>query len=72
VAPRTPVKEVVAGIWAETLLILRLLADVQATFDQETSIRTVISLPMRDAWRERSSAGSTKTQPPCPIQRPSS
>ncbi|MFL5385415.1 MAG: phosphopantetheine-binding protein [Longimicrobiaceae bacterium] len=32
-----------------SLLIMRLLADVQATFDQETSIRTVISMPTLDA-----------------------
>jgi amino acid adenylation domain-containing protein len=64
VAPRTPVEELLAGIWAEvlgvervgvkesffdlgghSLLIMRLLAEVQATFDLEISIRTVFSMP---------------------------
>ncbi|HEX2080074.1 MAG TPA: phosphopantetheine-binding protein, partial [Longimicrobium sp.] len=64
VAPRTPVEEVLAGIWAEvlrlervgvhdsffdlgghSLLIMRLLAKIQATFDLEISIRTVFSMP---------------------------
>jgi acyl carrier protein len=68
VAPRTPVEEVLAGIWAEvlrlervgvhdsffdlgghSLLIMRLLADVQATFNQEISIRTVFSMPTLEA-----------------------
>jgi acyl carrier protein len=63
VAPRTPVEEVLAAIWAEvlrvervgvhdsffalgghSLLVMRLLADVQATFDLELSIRTVFSM----------------------------
>ena len=63
-APRTPVEEVLAGIWAEvlrlervgvhdsffdlgghSLLIMRLLAKIQATFDLEISIRTVFSMP---------------------------
>jgi amino acid adenylation domain-containing protein len=68
VAPRTPVEEVLAGIWAEvlrreqvgvhdsffdlgghSLLIMRLLAGVQATFNQELSIRTVFSMPTLEA-----------------------
>jgi acyl carrier protein len=68
VAPRTPVEEVLAGIWAEvlqvervgvhdsffelgghSLLIMRLLAEVQATFDLEISIRTVFSMPTLEA-----------------------
>ncbi|HEX8245527.1 MAG TPA: non-ribosomal peptide synthetase, partial [Longimicrobium sp.] len=68
VAPRTPVEEVLAEIWAEvlrlervgvhdsffdlgghSLLIMRLLADVQATFDLKISIRTVYSMPTLEA-----------------------
>jgi amino acid adenylation domain-containing protein len=68
VAPRTPVEELLAGIWAEvlglervgvkesffdlgghSLLIMRLLAEVQATFDVEISIRTVFSMPTVEA-----------------------
>jgi acyl-CoA synthetase (AMP-forming)/AMP-acid ligase II len=68
VAPRTPVEEVLAGIWAEvlgvervgvhdsffdlgghSLLFMRLLARIQATFDLEISIRTVFSIPMLEA-----------------------
>ncbi|MFL5538260.1 MAG: amino acid adenylation domain-containing protein, partial [Longimicrobiaceae bacterium] len=68
VAPRTPVEEVLAGIWAEvlgvervgvhdsffdlgghSLLIMRLLAKIQATFDLEISIRTVFSMPTLEA-----------------------
>ncbi|MFL5382180.1 MAG: non-ribosomal peptide synthetase, partial [Longimicrobiaceae bacterium] len=68
VAPRTPVEEVLAGIWAEvlrlervgvhdsffdlgghSLLIMRLLADIQATFDLEISIRTVFSMSTLEA-----------------------
>jgi acyl carrier protein len=68
VAPRTPVEELLAGIWAEvlgrervgvhdsffelgghSLLIMRLLAEVQATFDLEISIRTVFSMPTLEA-----------------------
>jgi amino acid adenylation domain-containing protein len=68
VAPRTPVEELLAGIWAEvlrrervgvhdsffdlgghSLLIMRLLAEVQATFDLELSIRTVYSMPTLEA-----------------------
>jgi acyl carrier protein len=68
VAPRTPVEEVLAGIWAEvlrlervgvhdsffdlgghSLLLMRLLAHVQAAFDVEISIRTVFSMPTLEA-----------------------
>ncbi|HEY0022712.1 MAG TPA: non-ribosomal peptide synthase/polyketide synthase [Longimicrobium sp.] len=68
VAPRTPVEEVLAEIWAEvlrlervgvhdsffdlgghSLLIMRLLAVVQTTFNQEISIRTVFSMPTLEA-----------------------
>jgi amino acid adenylation domain-containing protein len=68
VAPRTPVEEVLAEIWAEvlrlervgvhdsffdlgghSLLIMRLLAHVQATFDLKVSIRTVYSMPTLEA-----------------------
>jgi acyl carrier protein len=68
VAPRTPVEEVLAEIWAEvlrlervgvhdsffdlgghSLLIMRLLAHVQATFDLKISIRTVYSMPTLEA-----------------------
>ncbi|HEU4561402.1 MAG TPA: AMP-binding protein, partial [Longimicrobium sp.] len=68
VAPRTPVEEVLAGIWAEvlrlervgvhdsffdlgghSLLIMRLLARIQATFDLDISIRTVFSKPTLEA-----------------------
>ncbi|HEU4883296.1 MAG TPA: amino acid adenylation domain-containing protein, partial [Longimicrobium sp.] len=68
VAPRTPVEEVLAGIWAEvlklervgvhdnffdlgghSLLIMRLVGDIQATFNQEISIRTVFSMPTLEA-----------------------
>jgi acyl carrier protein len=68
VAPRTPVEEVLAEIWAEvlqlervgvtesffdlggqSLLLMRLLANVQATFDVEISIRTVYSMPTLEA-----------------------
>jgi acyl carrier protein len=68
VAPRTPVEEVLAEIWAEvlrlervgvhdsffdlgghSLLIMRLLARIQATFDLEISIRTVFSMPTLEA-----------------------
>ncbi|HYH79872.1 MAG TPA: amino acid adenylation domain-containing protein, partial [Longimicrobium sp.] len=68
VAPRTPVEEVLAEIWADvlrlervgvhdsffdlgghSLLIIRLLADIQATFDLEISIRTVFSMPTLEA-----------------------
>jgi len=68
VAPRTPVEEVLAGIWAEvlrlervgvhdnffdlgghSLLIMRLVADIQGTFNQEISIRTVFSMPTLEA-----------------------
>jgi amino acid adenylation domain-containing protein len=68
VAPRTPVEELLAGIWAEvlrrervgvhdsffdlgghSLLIMRLLAEIQATFDLELSIRTVYSMPTLEA-----------------------
>jgi acyl carrier protein len=68
VAPRTPVEEVLAEIWAEvlrlervgvedsffdlgghSLLIMRLLAKIQATFDVELSIRTVFSMPTLEA-----------------------
>jgi amino acid adenylation domain-containing protein/FkbM family methyltransferase len=68
VAPRTPVEEVLAEIWAEvlrlervgvhdnffdlgghSLLIMRLLAHVQATFDLQISIRTVYSMPTLEA-----------------------
>ncbi|HVG43768.1 MAG TPA: phosphopantetheine-binding protein, partial [Longimicrobium sp.] len=68
VAPRTPVEEVLAEIWAEvlgvervgvhdsffdlgghSLLIMRLLAKVQATFDLEISIPTVFSIPALEA-----------------------
>ncbi|MFL5540399.1 MAG: phosphopantetheine-binding protein, partial [Longimicrobiaceae bacterium] len=68
VAPRTPVEEVLAGIWAEvlkvervgvhdsffdlgghSLLIMRLLADIQATFDLEISIRTVFAMSTLEA-----------------------
>jgi acyl-coenzyme A synthetase/AMP-(fatty) acid ligase/acyl carrier protein len=68
VAPRTPVEELLAEIWAEvlrlervgvhdnffdlgghSLLIMRLLAKVQATFDLELSIRTVFSMPTLEA-----------------------
>jgi acyl carrier protein len=71
VAPRTPVEEVLAGIWAEvlrlervgvhdsffelgghSLLIMRLLADIQATFDLDLSIRTVFSMPTLEAMAE--------------------
>jgi acyl carrier protein len=67
-APRTPVEEVLAEIWAEvlrlervgvhdnffdlgghSLLIMRLLAEVQATFNLEISIRTVFSTPTLEA-----------------------
>jgi amino acid adenylation domain-containing protein len=68
VAPRTPVEEVLAGIWTEvlrlervgvhdsffdlgghSLLIMRLLAIIQATFNQEISVRTVFSMPTLEA-----------------------
>ncbi|HST60355.1 MAG TPA: amino acid adenylation domain-containing protein [Longimicrobium sp.] len=68
VAPRTPVEEVLAEIWAEvlrrdrvgvhdsffrlgghSLLSMRMLAEVQATFDLEISIRTVFSMPTLEA-----------------------
>jgi acyl carrier protein len=68
VAPRSPVEEVLAGIWAEvlrrdrvgvhdsffdlgghSLLIMRLLAKIQTTFDLEISIRTVFSIPTLEA-----------------------
>jgi acyl-coenzyme A synthetase/AMP-(fatty) acid ligase len=68
VAPRTPVEEVLAEIWAEdlrlervgvhdnffdlgghSLLIMRLLARIQGTFNQELSIRTVFSMPTLEA-----------------------
>jgi amino acid adenylation domain-containing protein len=68
VAPRTPVEEVLAEIWAEvlrlervgvhdsffdlgghSLLMMRLLAKIQATFDLEISIRTVFSMPTLEA-----------------------
>ena len=68
VAPRTPVEEVLAEIWAEvlrlervgvhdnffdlgghSLLIMRLLARIHATFDLEFSIRTVFSMPTLEA-----------------------
>jgi acyl carrier protein len=68
VAPRTPVEEVLAEIWAEvldrdrvgvhdsffdlgghSLLIMRLLARIQATFNQELSIRTVFAMPTLEA-----------------------
>jgi acyl carrier protein len=68
VAPRTPVEEVLAGIWAEvlrlervgvhdsffalgghSLLIMRLLAEIQAAFDLDISIRTVFSMPTLEA-----------------------
>ena len=68
VAPRTPVEEVLGGIWAEvlnrervgvhdsffalgghSLLIMRLLAEIKATFDLEISIRTVFSMPTVEA-----------------------
>ncbi len=68
VAPRTPVEEVLAGIWTEvlrlervgvhdsffdlgghSLLIMRLLAKIQATFDLDISIRTVFSMPTLEA-----------------------
>jgi acyl carrier protein len=68
VAPRTPVEEVLAGIWAEvlevervgvhdsyfdlgghSLLIMRMLARIQATFGLEISIRTVFSMPTLEA-----------------------
>ncbi|HYR10877.1 MAG TPA: phosphopantetheine-binding protein, partial [Longimicrobium sp.] len=68
VAPRTPVEEVLAEIWAEvlrlervgvhdsffdlgghSLLIMRLLAKIQATFDLEISIRAVFSMPTLEA-----------------------
>ncbi|HEX2078442.1 MAG TPA: amino acid adenylation domain-containing protein, partial [Longimicrobium sp.] len=68
VAPRTPVEEVLAGIWTEvlrrdrvgvhdsffdlgghSLLIMRLLAEIEATFDLEISIRTVFSMPTLEA-----------------------
>jgi len=68
VAPRKPVEEVLAGIWAKvlrrervgvhdsffdlgghSLLIMRLLANIQATFDLEISIRTVFSMPTLEA-----------------------
>jgi amino acid adenylation domain-containing protein len=71
VAPRTPVEEVLAEIWAEvlhlervgahdnffdlgghSLLIMRLVAEVQATFDLEISIRTVFSMPTLEAMAE--------------------
>jgi amino acid adenylation domain-containing protein len=71
VEPRTPVEEVLAGIWAEvlkvervgvhdnffdlgghSLLIMRLLAEVQDTFDLEISIRTVFSMPTLEAMAE--------------------
>jgi acyl carrier protein len=64
VAPRTPVEEALAGIWAEvlrlervgvhdsffdlgghSLLLMRLLADVQAAFAVEISIRSVFAMP---------------------------
>jgi amino acid adenylation domain-containing protein len=67
-APRTPVEEVLAGIWTEvlsrervgvhdsffdlgghSLLIIRLLAEIQATFDLEISMRTVFSMPTLEA-----------------------
>ncbi|HLL45528.1 MAG TPA: amino acid adenylation domain-containing protein, partial [Longimicrobiaceae bacterium] len=68
VAPRTPVEEVLAGIWTEvlrlervgvhdsffdlgghSLLIMRLLAKIQAAFDLDISIRTVFSMPTLEA-----------------------
>ncbi|HET7232709.1 MAG TPA: non-ribosomal peptide synthase/polyketide synthase [Longimicrobium sp.] len=68
VAPRTPVEEVLAEIWAEvlglervgvhdsffdlgghSLLIIRLLADIRATFGLDVSIRTVFSMPTLEA-----------------------
>jgi amino acid adenylation domain-containing protein len=68
VAPRTPVEEVLAEIWAEvlrlervgvhdsffdlgghSLLVMRLLAKIQATFDLDISIRTVFSMPTLEA-----------------------
>jgi amino acid adenylation domain-containing protein len=68
VAPRNPVEEVLAGIWAEvlrlervgvhdsffelgghSLLIMRLLADIQATFDLDLTVRTVFSMPTLEA-----------------------
>jgi acyl-CoA synthetase (AMP-forming)/AMP-acid ligase II/acyl carrier protein len=68
VAPRTPVEEVLAEIWAEvlrlervgvhdsffdlgghSLLVMRLLTQVRATFDLEISIRTVFSMPTLEA-----------------------
>jgi len=68
VAPRTPVEEVLAGIWAEvlrlervgvhdsffdlgghSLLLMRLLAHVQAAFDVEISMRSVFSMPTLEA-----------------------
>ncbi|WP_420126422.1 non-ribosomal peptide synthase/polyketide synthase [Longimicrobium sp.] len=71
VAPRTPVEEVLAEIWAEvlqlervgvtesffdlgghSLLLMRLLAHVQATFDVEISIRTVYAMPALEAMAE--------------------
>jgi amino acid adenylation domain-containing protein len=71
VEPRTPVEEVLAGIWVEvlkvervgvhddffdlgghSLLIMRLLAEVQATFDVDLSIRNVFSMPTLEAMAE--------------------
>jgi len=68
VAPRTPMEEVLAEIWAEvlriervgvhdsffdlgghSLLIMHLLARIQATFNLEISIRTVFSMPTLEA-----------------------
>ncbi|HST62230.1 MAG TPA: amino acid adenylation domain-containing protein, partial [Longimicrobium sp.] len=68
VAPRTPVEEILAEIWAEvlrlervgvednffalgghSLLLMRLLANIQATFDLEISIRAVFSMPTLEA-----------------------
>ena len=79
VAPRTPVEEVLAGIWAEvlevervgvldsyfdlgghSLLIMRLLARIQATFDRESRSAPCSRSRCWKPWRERSSAGSMK------------
>jgi amino acid adenylation domain-containing protein len=68
VAPRTPLEEILAGIWAEvlrlervgvhdsffevgghSLLAMRLLAHIQATFGLEISIRAVFAMPTLEA-----------------------
>lgn len=58
---RVSVHDSFFNLGVHSLLLMCLLAKIQATFDQESSIRTVFSMPTLEPMAGESSAGSMNT-----------